>query len=253
MAHVVALVLTLAVVAPAAADMKILEPHDPTWERIFKISWQTEEKKGRPVVEGYIVNASPYTIGQVQLLVDALDEHGNIIAQKVSWLPAPAPAARYQVQSIRSTGSKARRDADSPEPSGVEPGPIRVAELLTRHRAYRPRTLAQAHGMRAESLRALHDVADLVSPLETPPASVRLDVDHLRRQPPGEGNGHRLLHLADLIPPELEKVHDQALQRFPGRQVIKLGNGLQRAHGGIRQVHLAPIEASDVHGPPPER
>jgi len=30
MAHVVALVLTLAVVAPAAADMKILEPHDPT-------------------------------------------------------------------------------------------------------------------------------------------------------------------------------------------------------------------------------
>jgi len=105
MARLVALVLTLAVFAPAAADMKILEPHDPTWERIFK--------KGRPVVEGYIVNASPYTIGQVQLLVDALDEHGNIIAQKVSWLesdalepfsrryfevPAPAPAARYQVR-----------------------------------------------------------------------------------------------------------------------------------------------------------
>ena len=62
MAHVVALVLTLAVVAPAAADMKILEPHDPTWERIFKISWQMDEKKGRPIVEGYIVNASPYTI-----------------------------------------------------------------------------------------------------------------------------------------------------------------------------------------------
>ena len=70
MAHVVALVLTLAVVAPAAADMKILEPHDPT-------------------------------------------NHGNIIAQKVSWLPsdalepfsrryfevpAPAPAARYHVR-----------------------------------------------------------------------------------------------------------------------------------------------------------
>ena len=35
MARLVALVLTLAVVAPAAADMKILEPHDPTWERIF--------------------------------------------------------------------------------------------------------------------------------------------------------------------------------------------------------------------------
>ncbi|PYN92174.1 MAG: hypothetical protein DMD89_28640 [Candidatus Rokuibacteriota bacterium] len=55
MAHVVALVLTLAVVAPAAADMKILEPHDPT-------------------------------------------NHGNIIAHKVSWVPAPAPAARYQVR-----------------------------------------------------------------------------------------------------------------------------------------------------------
>ncbi len=113
MSNVVALVLTLAVVASAAADMKILEPHDPSWERIFKISWQTDEKKGRPVVEGYIVNASPYTIGQVQLLVDALDENGNIIAQKVTWLPsdalepfgrayfevpAPAPAARYQVR-----------------------------------------------------------------------------------------------------------------------------------------------------------
>ncbi len=64
MAHVVALVLTLAVVAPAAADMKILEPHDPTWERIFKISWQMDEKKGGPYFE----------------------------------VPTPAPAARYQVR-----------------------------------------------------------------------------------------------------------------------------------------------------------
>src|SRR6266568_4252415 len=48
MAHVVALVLTLALVAPAAANVKILEPHDPTWERIFKISWQMDEKKAGP-------------------------------------------------------------------------------------------------------------------------------------------------------------------------------------------------------------
>jgi len=56
-----------------------------------------DEKKGRPVAEGY----------------HSLDENGNIVAQKVSWLPsdalepfgrryfevpAPAPAAQYQVR-----------------------------------------------------------------------------------------------------------------------------------------------------------
>jgi hypothetical protein len=113
MSKLLALFLVLVAVAPATADMKILQPHDPTWERIFKLNWQAGEKKGQPVVEGYVVNNSPYTIGQVQLLVDALDENGNTIAQKVSWLasdamepfsrryfevPAPAPAPRYQIR-----------------------------------------------------------------------------------------------------------------------------------------------------------
>jgi hypothetical protein len=110
-----ALVLTLAVVAPAAANMKILEPHDPSWERIFKISWQTDEKKGRPVVEGYVVNDSPYAT------------RWSRSAGATSGCPRRHPAPGTRCESIRSTGSKGRLGVGSPEPSGeAEPDAVDI-------------------------------------------------------------------------------------------------------------------------------
>ena len=66
---------------------RLLEPHMPGWERWFKLDWEAGEWKGHPVVQGYLYNSSPKTIGEVQLLVDALDASGSILAQKVNWVP----------------------------------------------------------------------------------------------------------------------------------------------------------------------
>jgi len=84
------MVLTLAalsIVPGTGWTDKLLEPHQPGWERWFKLDWEAAERKGRPVVQGYLYNASPKTIGEVQLLVDALDANGSILAQKVNWVP----------------------------------------------------------------------------------------------------------------------------------------------------------------------
>ncbi|OLB38111.1 MAG: hypothetical protein AUI04_14955 [Candidatus Rokubacteria bacterium 13_2_20CM_2_64_8] len=83
--------LSLAVLSmiPAAgwSDNKPLEPHQPGWERWFKLDWEAGDWKGHAVVQGYLYNTSPKTIGEVQLLVDALDTSGSILAQKVNWVP----------------------------------------------------------------------------------------------------------------------------------------------------------------------
>jgi hypothetical protein len=68
---------------------KILEPHMPGWEQFFKIEWEPGEWRGHPVVKGYLYNTSPKTIGDVQLLVDALDAAGGILGQTVSWVAGP--------------------------------------------------------------------------------------------------------------------------------------------------------------------
>lgn len=107
--------LVLATLAPAAEvrGARLLAPMVAGWEQVFRLDWEAAERRGRPVVRGYLVNQSPYTIGRVQLLVDGLDQAGGVIAQGVSWagagslepftrmyfeVPAPAPAPRYQVR-----------------------------------------------------------------------------------------------------------------------------------------------------------
>jgi hypothetical protein len=115
--RVLALALLLAAVvgvsSNAADAAKRLDPLVPGWERIFNLDWQVAERRGRPVVWGYLVNDSPYTVTQIQLLVDGLDANGNITGQSVSWVPlgtltpfsrtyfeAPAPpdGVTYQVR-----------------------------------------------------------------------------------------------------------------------------------------------------------
>src|SRR5207247_10772986 len=74
---------------PAAvrSDHTPLEPHQPGWERWFKRDCEDGDWKGNAVVQGYLYNTSPKTIGEVQLLVDALDTSGSILAQKLNWVP----------------------------------------------------------------------------------------------------------------------------------------------------------------------
>lgn len=90
-----------------------LEPLVVGWEQLFKLDWQAVSRNGHVAVEGYLVNDSPYTVRQIQLLVDSLDAGGNVLAQQVSWAgggvvepfsriyfhaPVPRPAPRYRVR-----------------------------------------------------------------------------------------------------------------------------------------------------------
>jgi hypothetical protein len=105
-------VLVLAPVLPAPAAE--LQPLMAGWERHFTVTWQPAEHRGKPVVEGYVNNVSPYSTRSIRVLVDSLDAAGQVTNQQVAWVPgdllgggrlffqvpaAPAPAYRVRVFS----------------------------------------------------------------------------------------------------------------------------------------------------------
>jgi hypothetical protein len=95
----------------AAAE---LQPLMLGWERLFTVDWQSAQYRGKPVVEGYVTNVSPYHTTNVRVLVESLDAGGQVTGQQVAWVPgellggarvffqvpaAPAPAYRVRVFS----------------------------------------------------------------------------------------------------------------------------------------------------------
>jgi hypothetical protein len=95
----------------AAAE---LQPLMLGWERLFTVDWQSAQSRGKPVVEGYVTNVSPYHTTNIRVLVESLDAGGQVTGQQVAWVPgellggarvffqvpaAPAPAYRVRVFS----------------------------------------------------------------------------------------------------------------------------------------------------------
>jgi hypothetical protein len=81
------LVIVAAEASPGVAGARELRPLDLGWERIFTVTSDTVEHRGRPIVEGYVNNTSPYDMAGVRVLVDSLDGSGRIVDQKINWLP----------------------------------------------------------------------------------------------------------------------------------------------------------------------
>ena len=93
MATLVGMLVLMPVTPELRAAEKVIEPLVPGWERFFKIDWEAVEPEARrPVVRGYVVNDSPYSVTRMQLLLDALDGSGRVVAQQISWLPGTLPA-----------------------------------------------------------------------------------------------------------------------------------------------------------------
>ncbi len=70
------------------------------WEQYFKLDWQAGEKQGRPVVDGYVFNDWGYTARDVRLLVQSLDQNGQVVAQTIGYVPlsvAPGTHAYFEV------------------------------------------------------------------------------------------------------------------------------------------------------------
>lgn len=86
---IVTLALLLAGIglATAPSASKLLEPMVLGWERIFRVDWQAKEGSREPVLQGYLVNDSPYIVTRIQLLVESLDQSGNVVGQRVAWMP----------------------------------------------------------------------------------------------------------------------------------------------------------------------
>jgi hypothetical protein len=106
-----ALGLLLVLAAPGVAPARELQPLMHGWEQHFSVTWDTIQRHGRPEVEGYVNNRSPYRVGRVRILVDSLDDADRIVDQKVSWVPGDlggdsrlyfdvpvTPAAHYRVR-----------------------------------------------------------------------------------------------------------------------------------------------------------
>jgi hypothetical protein len=91
-----------------------LQPQMLGWDRVFTVTWQPGEYRGKPVVEGYVNNVSPYSTRSIRVLVESLDAAGQVTNQQIAWVPgdllgggrlffqvpaAPAPAYRVRVFS----------------------------------------------------------------------------------------------------------------------------------------------------------
>ena len=66
----------------------------PDAERWFRLSWEpVTEKDGKHVrLRGYVENTYGEAVGRVQLLAQALDPSGNVVDQKIAWVPGAVPA-----------------------------------------------------------------------------------------------------------------------------------------------------------------
>jgi hypothetical protein len=79
----------------------------PDAERLFRLSWESvPEHDGTHMrLRGYVENLYGEVAARVQLLAQALDTSGNIIDQKIEWLPGTVSSfgrAYYEIPNMRS-------------------------------------------------------------------------------------------------------------------------------------------------------
>ena len=80
-------------------------------ESYFKLEWQADERRGKPIVNGYVTNQWGISTRNVRLRVEALDAAGSVTASYIGYVsgyvtpgsrvyfevPVPAKAPNYRV------------------------------------------------------------------------------------------------------------------------------------------------------------
>src|SRR5882724_12809893 len=65
----------------------------PDVQRWFRVNWTAEpERDGERRLRGYVESSLGEAANRVQLLAQALDASGNVIGQRLEWLPELIPA-----------------------------------------------------------------------------------------------------------------------------------------------------------------
>jgi len=88
-----------------------LYPLTPGGDQYFAVDWQPGERKGAPVLTGTLTNRYGATAIRVQLLVEALDDNGNVTSQKVVWLGdsiAPFDHEYFEIPVVKSPKYRVR-------------------------------------------------------------------------------------------------------------------------------------------------
>lgn len=85
-AGVLLLIGLMPVGGPSAAG---LQPLTIGWEQFFRLDWSTGTQQGRPVVYGRVYNAWGVAAANVRLLVDGLNDKGEVESQTIGWLAFP--------------------------------------------------------------------------------------------------------------------------------------------------------------------
>lgn len=84
--RVLPLGLLIVAATPPIVRAQELSPLMLGWEQHFTVTWDAVQRRGRQEVAGYVLNRSPYRVGNVRVLVDSVDATGRIVSQRVSWV-----------------------------------------------------------------------------------------------------------------------------------------------------------------------
>jgi hypothetical protein len=73
----------------------------PDVQRWFNVEWTAApERDGERRLSGYVQSAIKEPVNKVQLLAQALDGSGNVVAQRLEWVPDTIPAFGRQYFDI---------------------------------------------------------------------------------------------------------------------------------------------------------
>jgi hypothetical protein len=62
------------------------------WEHYFKLDWAVEPSRdGSQKVSGYVHNQYGRAATRMQMLAQALDPQGNLVGQRLAWVPGTVP------------------------------------------------------------------------------------------------------------------------------------------------------------------
>lgn len=61
------------------------------WERYFTLDWTAQTKPDGREIDGYIYNNYGSPAANVQVLAQGLDAGGNVVGQKLAWVPGGVP------------------------------------------------------------------------------------------------------------------------------------------------------------------
>jgi len=72
--------------APAAGTQSALSYGTYGTDSYFKLEWQPDERRGKPIVSGYVTNQWGYAVRNLRLRVEALDPAGGVTASYIGFV-----------------------------------------------------------------------------------------------------------------------------------------------------------------------